>query len=378
MSTRLGPYVPLSANYADDDAILAITPMAELLFLRALAFAKRLPNDGYLTTAQVERCAYKLPKLDKLVAELVTNSLWTPVDGGYVIKSWLKWNLSNEQLGRTRAKDRQRKAAASTPDGDAESEPHPARNPARVAAESGTPPPRNPPDSAEESAHPSAQAGALARRPDPTRQDLTGTDLTQEAAGVVDVAHEGERARLQADDDAEDRSAEPPTPPGAQAVPAPEQPPDAPVDNPPARAHPAPRDLPRAPAPQRLPAVPDHPAELPPGAAAEIDRIRQSLEAGAAVGGTSWALAEHVADGYDRLVAARDAQGAYGLLAAWACQAEDRSLRQADLDGSRRLVQAFGRLAVEALDQSLNGSAKDDLWPYAFAVARKLAKGGAA
>ena len=53
MSKRLGEYVPLSTSYADDDAILSSTPLAELLFVRALALSGQLTSDGYLTEAQV-------------------------------------------------------------------------------------------------------------------------------------------------------------------------------------------------------------------------------------------------------------------------------------------------------------------------------------
>src|SRR5260221_13402817 len=53
VSRRLGEYVPLSVDYADDDAVIACTPMAELLFIRCLALARRLRSDGYLTEAQL-------------------------------------------------------------------------------------------------------------------------------------------------------------------------------------------------------------------------------------------------------------------------------------------------------------------------------------
>jgi hypothetical protein len=115
MSRRLGEYVPLSTTYADDDAILQSTPMAELLFVRALALAGQLKSDGYLTEAQVKQRAARglgsAQKITKLVDELVERGLWIAADGGYVIRTWLKWNKSAQDLGHERARDRDRKRA---------------------------------------------------------------------------------------------------------------------------------------------------------------------------------------------------------------------------------------------------------------------------
>lgn len=113
MSRRLGEYVPLSVDYADDDAVIACTPYAELLFIRCLALARRLRSDGYLTDAQVvHRAAQRIGpprRIRVLIAELVTQGLLERQDGGYVIRAWLKWNKSADELGRELARDRARK-----------------------------------------------------------------------------------------------------------------------------------------------------------------------------------------------------------------------------------------------------------------------------
>lgn len=115
MSRRLGEFVPLSTTYADDDAILMLSPLAELLFLRGNALAGQLSSDGYLTEAQViYRAARKLgteKKARALARELVDAGVWAQQDGGYTIRAWLKWNKSTEELGRERARDRDRKRA---------------------------------------------------------------------------------------------------------------------------------------------------------------------------------------------------------------------------------------------------------------------------
>lgn len=113
MSKRLGEYVPLSATYADDDAILCLSPLAELLYVRGLALASKLHSDGYLTEAQVMHLAARKlggdQKVKKLIGELLAPGLWLRESGGYVIRGWTKWNRSMEDLGRERSKDRDRK-----------------------------------------------------------------------------------------------------------------------------------------------------------------------------------------------------------------------------------------------------------------------------
>jgi hypothetical protein len=147
MSRRLGEYVPLSTTYADDDAILGLSPFAELLFLRSNALAGQLNSDGYLTEAQViYRAARKLgseKKVRTLAKELVDAGVWAQQDGGYTIRAWLKWNKSAEELGRERARDRDRKRAErggnASGDGD---------DPGSVQADTGRTPAGQGPDSA--------------------------------------------------------------------------------------------------------------------------------------------------------------------------------------------------------------------------------------
>lgn len=111
----IGEYVPLSVSYMDDDALLGCSPLAELLYVRMLAVAGRMPTDGYLTLPQIEhRAGARLgtpAKVRSLVKELVAAGPVEEVDGGYAIRAWLKWNKSAEELGRERAKDRDRKRA---------------------------------------------------------------------------------------------------------------------------------------------------------------------------------------------------------------------------------------------------------------------------
>lgn len=106
---RLGAYAKLSATYYRDDAVLAAGDAAEVLFCRSLAFCAEAGSDGYITDRQVVVIGVGLKGLTKRVASLVTEGVWEKVDGGYVVRSWLKWNRSAEEAGMVRRKDRERK-----------------------------------------------------------------------------------------------------------------------------------------------------------------------------------------------------------------------------------------------------------------------------
>lgn len=112
MTRRLGPYAPLSATYATDDAVIEAGEGAELLYVRGLAFCAASESDGFITRAQLGRFvgAGMLDVMDR-AARLVEVGLWEEEHGGYFVRAWLKWNRSAEEIGRAKRKDRERKAA---------------------------------------------------------------------------------------------------------------------------------------------------------------------------------------------------------------------------------------------------------------------------
>jgi hypothetical protein len=111
----LGAYAPLSATYSDDDAILEAGERAELLFVRGLAFCSGSPSDGFITDRQlVAKVGAGLPGVPARARRLVEVGLWERVDGGYVVRSWLRWNRTADEIGRARKQDRERKASART------------------------------------------------------------------------------------------------------------------------------------------------------------------------------------------------------------------------------------------------------------------------
>lgn len=111
---RNGPYAPLSATYYQDDDIAEAGEAAELLYLRGLAFCAGRPTDGFISDTQVVRfVGVGLDDVQDRAKRLVEVGLWERVDGGYVVRAWLKWNASAEELGQYRARDRDRKRSNS-------------------------------------------------------------------------------------------------------------------------------------------------------------------------------------------------------------------------------------------------------------------------
>ena len=133
-------YAPLSAFYFDDDAIMEVGEVAELMYVRGLAYAARKPDDeGNLREDVVlyrlgirPDCMVALPEagpetdpergpetdpergpetVRKVAAKLVRTGLWEAAEGGYRIAGWLRWNRSRTDAARERQSDRARKAA---------------------------------------------------------------------------------------------------------------------------------------------------------------------------------------------------------------------------------------------------------------------------
>jgi hypothetical protein len=112
---RNGSYAPLSAHYYKDDAIAEAGPMAELLYVRGLAFCADVLRDGYISETQLTRfVGVGIPQSKKHAERLVLVGLWEKgeEDGttGYVVKSWAKWNLTKAEIREKQRRDAARKA----------------------------------------------------------------------------------------------------------------------------------------------------------------------------------------------------------------------------------------------------------------------------
>ena len=111
---RNGSFAPLSANYYDDDAIIAAGEKAEVLYTRSLAFAARKPMDGYISDLQLS--TFRLSGVKARAQRLVEVGLWERVEddllgtgSGYRIRSWLKHNASRAEIEEKQRKDAERK-----------------------------------------------------------------------------------------------------------------------------------------------------------------------------------------------------------------------------------------------------------------------------
>jgi hypothetical protein len=122
---RNGPYVPLSAFYGEDDAVIALeqagNDMADLLYLRSLSYCGREPKlNGYISPAKLNsgRILNRPPaKLAKAAAALVEVGLWmTDDDGGWRIRTWPKWNMSHDEIVERQARDASRKSRGTVTD----------------------------------------------------------------------------------------------------------------------------------------------------------------------------------------------------------------------------------------------------------------------
>lgn len=90
--TTPGNYVPLDVNYARDAAVRAAGEAAELLYVRGLAYCKSARSDGFVPEYDLPVVAVGLRLVPRRVAALVSHGLWRPVDGGWIVRSWTKWN----------------------------------------------------------------------------------------------------------------------------------------------------------------------------------------------------------------------------------------------------------------------------------------------
>lgn len=108
------PWVPLDANFQDDEQILDLTAEAELVFLRALGLSMRRGSEGLIHRSHLRGLCDKFDmgpdaRLE-VAAELVGVGLWGALgDDEWLILSWESWRSpadSRDDLGRNDASDR--------------------------------------------------------------------------------------------------------------------------------------------------------------------------------------------------------------------------------------------------------------------------------
>lgn len=115
---RNGSYAPLSAHYYKDDAVAEAGPMAELLYIRGLAFCADVLSDGFISDVQLARfVGVGIPSPKKHAERLVLVGLWEKAEdslfgqegSGYVVRAWGKWNLTKSEIQEKQRRDAERK-----------------------------------------------------------------------------------------------------------------------------------------------------------------------------------------------------------------------------------------------------------------------------
>lgn len=115
---RNGSYAPLSARYYQDDAVAVAGPMAELLYVRSLAFCASQLSDGFVSDVQLTKfVGIGIPTVKRHAQRLCDVGLWVRVEDdllgggqGYRVSAWLKHNLSRAEIEAKQRKDAERKA----------------------------------------------------------------------------------------------------------------------------------------------------------------------------------------------------------------------------------------------------------------------------
>lgn len=115
---RNGSYAPLSARYYQDDAIASVGPMAELLYVRGLAFCAAQLSDGFISDVQLKLfVGVGITSAKRHANALATAGLWERVEddllgggAGFRVTAWLKHNLSKDEIQSKQRRDAERKA----------------------------------------------------------------------------------------------------------------------------------------------------------------------------------------------------------------------------------------------------------------------------
>lgn len=87
-----GEFVPISVLLPRDPAIRKAGPDAELLYIRGLIYCAQNDSDGFLPEFDIDVAAVGLKNVSRSVQKLITERLWIESPGGWLVRSWVKWN----------------------------------------------------------------------------------------------------------------------------------------------------------------------------------------------------------------------------------------------------------------------------------------------
>ena len=118
-------WAKLYDEWTDHPKVLAVDPHSKLLWLASISYSNRNLTDGFLPAAQVDRLInwsdLELWDSDgeptsvdpqQLANRLCDADLWEPVEGGYRVHDFLDYQVSKEQVERTKQAAAERQKAS--------------------------------------------------------------------------------------------------------------------------------------------------------------------------------------------------------------------------------------------------------------------------
>lgn len=176
-------FVPLHVHYRRDRAIRNAGPEAELLFIRALAFARANRTDGTIEDFDLDEIGAGLNDPSASAATLVKVNLWITSGTGWLIRSFEKWNPASASESGTFGNHKRWHldrglVAPNCPHCPSESSPD---DPPTIAPESPRSSPRVGGDIA-----PMSGGIAEERRREERREDTSSSELRPDVADLLD------------------------------------------------------------------------------------------------------------------------------------------------------------------------------------------------
>lgn len=107
---RVVKYVKLQTGYYLDPAVANLSDVAELAFVRSIAYCGAAETHGFVPAAVLPSIVRRISvrATSKVCQELVTATLWIPVDGGFRLRTWDDNQDSVETLLSRRKSERER------------------------------------------------------------------------------------------------------------------------------------------------------------------------------------------------------------------------------------------------------------------------------
>ena len=134
-------WVKLDATYTEDERIMEAGALAELVFVRSLAYCRRRVTDGAVTPAAARSLCIGIPETpETLIAALVDSGLWVMQDNGWRVRSYDSWQQTSDVLKAEAARkkeERDKKRKGRAPDVPAVSDGRPEDEPKEQAFEIG-------------------------------------------------------------------------------------------------------------------------------------------------------------------------------------------------------------------------------------------------